>query len=256
MNPPPEAIEYPYWDGKMIAESPLHGDAIMYALLTLRGWFADHGPAQVGTNMFLYYLEGDSTKRFTPDLFVVRGLEEMPGPCFKLWEVGRPPTFVLEMASAWTEQPDRSEEQALCASMGVDEYWRFHPTRVLSGAGQSGVRLEGGVLQGSVYEPLDRGQDGSIRSNVLGLDVRVDELPEMGHMLRFRDPGTGQDLLSLRDLELAKCDVAQRQREAERAHRAEVAARRDAALEVARLRAQIARLESGRGKVVSGSESG
>ena len=118
---PAAAVEYPYSDGKIMAETPRHMDAILYALTTLRNWFADHYRVQVGTNMFLYYQEGDNTKRATPDLFVVRGLEALREPSYKIWEVGRPPTFVLDVSRPPTEDRDQGEKQALYASIGVVE---------------------------------------------------------------------------------------------------------------------------------------
>ena len=264
--PPPAAVEYPFSDGKMIAELPKHGDAILYALATLRNWFARHDRVQVGASIFLYYQEGDNTKRVTLDLFVARGLEAMPERSYKLWEAGRPPTFVLEVASPGTEDRDRGAKQALYASIGVEEYWRFHPTGSLKGAKRQGARLEGGALRGLGYKPLRTRPDGSIRSEVLGLDVRVDERPGSSHLLRFRDPKTGQDLLTFEESERGR-EAAERgrqaaererhkaergrqeadraRRDAERAHRAETSARLDAEAEVARLRAQLASLESG-----------
>ncbi len=271
--PPPAAVEYPFSDGKMIAELPKHGDAILYALATLRNWFARDDRVQVGASIFLYYQEGDNTKRVTLDLFVARGLEAMPEYSYKLWEAGRPPTLVLEVASLSTEDRDCRDKRALYASIGVEEYWRFHPTGSLKGAKREGARLEGGALRGLGYKPLRTRPDGSIRSEVLGLDVRVDERPGSSHLLRFRDPKTGQDLLTFEESERGR-EAAERGREAaergrqaaererhkaergrqeadrarrdaERAHRAETSARQDAEAEVARLRAQLASLESG-----------
>ena len=279
---PPDADMYPYSDGKIMAETPLHVDAILYALATLRNWFASHVRVQVGANMFVYYQEGDASKRLTPDLFVVRGLEALPEPSYKIWEAGRPPTFVLEVASPSTEKRDRDEKQALYASMGVEEYWRFAPTGFLNDPERPRVRLAGGVLRGLGYAPLESAPDGSIRSEVLGLDVRADEQPETRHLLRFRDPETGQDLLTFGELQEAHIEAergqreaesrlraeaasrreaerAQREaedklrteaagrREAERAQRDATAARRDAEVEITRLRAQVARLERGQG---------
>ena len=270
--PPPAAVEYPFSDGKMIAELPKHGDAILYALAMLRTWFARHDRVQVGASMFLYYQEGDNTKRVTLDLFVARGLAGMPEYSYKLWEAGRPPTFVLEVDSPSTEDLDCGERQFLYASIGVEEYWRFHPTGSLKGAKRPGTRLEGGTLQETEYKPLLRRPDGSIRSEVLGLDVRVDERPGSSHLLRFRDPKTGQDLLTFEESERGR-EAAERgrqaaergrqaaererhkadrgrqeadraRRDAERAHRAETSPRQDAEAEVARLRAQLASLES------------
>ena len=228
---------YPYSDDKIMAETPLHVDSILYALATLRNWFASHVRVQVGANMFVYYQEGDASKRLTPDLFVVRGLEALPEPSYKIWEAGRPPTFVLEVASPSTEKRDRDEKQALYASMGVEEYWRFAPTGFLNDPEGPRVRLAGGVLRGLGYAPLESAPDGSIRSEVLGLDVRADEQPETRHLLRFRDPETGQDLLTFGELQEAHIEAERGQREAESRLRAEAASRREAE---SRLRAEAA----------------
>ena len=258
-----------------MAETPRHVDAIVYALATLRTWFAAYTAVQVGANMFVYYQEGDTSKRLTPDLFVVRGLEALPERSYKLWEQGRPPTFVLDVASPSTEGRDRGEKQALYASMGVAEYWRFAPTGYLKDPEKTRVRLAGAVLQGLGYDPLESRPDGSIRSEVLGLDVRVDERSRKGHLLRFRDPATRQDLLTFQESEQGRRealeilsreratrraaernqDEAERARhEAERAQREAERARREVEGEVARLRAQVARLERRQGGG-SGSQS-
>ena len=235
MAPPPDADMYPYSDGKPMAETGLHVDAILYALATLRNWFASHVCVQVGANMFVYYQEGDASKRLTPDLFVVRGLEALPEPSYKIWEAGRPPTFVLEVASPSTEKRDRDEKQALYASMGVEEYWRFAPTGFLNDPEGPRVRLAGGVLRGLGYEPLESAPDGSVRSEVLGLDIRADEQPATRHLLRFRDPETGQDLLTFGELQEAQIETENRlreesasRREAENRLQAEAAGRREA----------------------------
>lgn len=299
--PPPDVAMYPYSDGKPMGETGLHVDAILYALATLRNWFASHVCVQVGANMFVYYQEGDASKRLTPDLFAVRGLEALPEPSFKMWEAGRPPTFVLEVASPSTENRDRDEKQALYASMGVEEYWRFAPTGFLNDPEGPRVRVAGGVLRGLGYEPLESAADGSIRSEVLGLDIRADEQPETRHLLRFRDPETGQDLLTFSELQEAQIETTNRlreeaasrreaenrlreetasrreaesklrseassrreaenrlreeaasRREAERAQREATTAKRDAEVEIALLRAQVARLQRGQG---DGSDS-
>lgn len=270
---PAAAVEYPYSDGKIMAEAPRHVDAIIYALSTLRNWFAGHPRVQVGADMFLYYQEGDNTKRLAPDLFVVRGLEALPEPSYKIWEAGRPPTFVLEVSSPSTEDRDRGEKQALYASIGVAEYWRFHPTGLLKDAERPGARLEGSVLQGLGYKPLQSRADGSIHSEVLRLDLRVDDRPGKDHLVRFRNPETGQDLLTFEELERSRQTAEERwraaerhwrksesrwreseealrkesatRREAQRSQREAELALRDAETENARLRAHIAKLEDG-----------
>ena len=175
---------------------------------------------------------------------------------------------MLEVASPSAEERDRGEKQALYASIGVQEYWRFHPTGSLKGAGRAGPRLEGGTLQGLGYEPLATRPDGSVRSQVLELDVRADERPSRFHLLRFRDPKTGKDLPTFeesehgrleaerwrREAEHQQCESERRrleaerkQREAERRQLEAERAQQDAEVELARLRAEIAKLESGQG---------
>ena len=130
-------------------------------------------------------------------------------------------------------------------------------------------------MRGLGYKPLRTRPDGSIRSEVLGLDVRVDERPGSSHLLRFRDPKTRQDLLTFEEskrgreaaergrqaaererhkAERGRQEAERGRRDAERAHRAETSAREDAEAEVARLRAQLASLE-GRQADPTGGES-
>ena len=98
---------------------------------------------------------------------------------------------------------------------------------------------------------------------MLELDLRVDSRPGMEHLLRFRDPGTGEDLLTFREseqgrteAERAKAEAEQAKAEADRARveaeqaRAEAeqalgAARRAAESEIARLIARITELQAG-----------
>ena len=115
------------------------------------------------------------------------------------------------------------------------------------------------TLAGLGYEPLELAADGSIRSAVLELDVRVDSRPRMEHLLRFRDLCTREDLLTFREseqarteAERARIEAEQARAEAERARgetetalRAEVAARRAADSEIVRLQARIAELKAG-----------
>ena len=261
----PAPVEYPYSDGKAMAESPRHVDAIVNALATLRNRFATSPYVQVGANMNLFYEEGDAEKKLVPDLFVVRGLAALPEPSYKVWETGRPPGFVLEVASPASESRDRGEKQALYASMGVTEYWRFNPVGPLVGASSPDQRLEGGTLAELAYEPLAHLRDGSMASEVLGLEVRVDDRPGMAHLLRFRDPRTGEDLLTYHESEEGRTETERQlraeaaarrgaeqalsaevaaRRGAEQALSAEVAARRNAESEIARLKSRIAKLEA------------
>ncbi len=128
--------------------------------------------------------------------------------------------------------------------MGVAEYWRFSPSGTLVGARRSGERLEGSALVGLGYEALESRADGSIRSGVLGLDVRIDNRRGLEHLLRLRDPETGEDLLTFRESEQGRLEAERERLEAERALRAEARARQAAEAENARLKARIEALEA------------
>ncbi len=238
-------VEYPYSDGIALAESPRHMAAINHAFVVLQHWFTRAARVHVGSCENLFYAEGDPEKKLVPDLFVVRGLAELPEPSYRVWEVGKAPDFVLEVASPSNERRDVGEKQALYAAMGVGEYWRFNPIGALMWPRQEGARLEGGRLSRLAYEPLSAGVDGSIYSETLGLELRVGDRRGQEHLLRFRDPQTGKDLLTFEESERGRLEERSRRLEAERALSAEIVARRDSEAEIARLKAQIEELESG-----------
>ena len=130
-------------------------------------------------------------------------------------EQGKPPEFVLEIASPSTRAEDNAGKRDFYARHEVVEYWRFdeedRPNR---------VRLAGDRLAGGHYEPIavEELDDGVLQgySAALNLHLRW----EQGE-LRWHDPATGRHILTYDD---------QRARaEAERAARMEAAARAEAA---------------------------
>ena len=64
-------------------------------------------------------------------------------------EQGKPPDFVLEVASESTGSIDVNEKRDDYARLGVLEYWRFDETGQYHGARLAGERLENGV-----YRPI------------------------------------------------------------------------------------------------------
>ncbi len=208
-----------------MAESWKHLDAIVNAIGTSRIRFKASPRDHVGGNMNLYYEEGDPSKKLAPDLYVVRGVAAAPEYSYKVWGMGKAPDLVLEVASPANAERDSDFKSAVCASMAVREYWRFDPRGELRGARRPGDRLQGSGLGYLGYAPLERLADGSIRSEALGLDVRVE-----GPLLRFRDPEPGEDLRTFEETEDDR-------RAAERARRA-------AEAENARLKAQIEALKA------------
>ena len=65
-------------------------------------------------------------------------------------EQGKPPDFVLEVASASTGNIDVSDKRDDYAALGIGEYWRFDET-----GEHHGARLAGDVLADGTYQPVE-----------------------------------------------------------------------------------------------------
>ncbi len=70
---------------------------------------------------------------------------------YNLREVGKPPEFVLEVASPSTYEKDLDEKPDIYAGIGVSEYWMFDPT----GGDLYGQALMGFKLVDGKYEPIE-----------------------------------------------------------------------------------------------------
>ena len=95
--------------------------------------------------------------------------------------------------------------------------------------------MKGKRLRGGIYRAIPRLRDGSIRSEVLGLDLRVKrrEREPGWRELRFRIPETGKDLPTLLEVHLARI-------ESNRPAQAAAAARRKLERRIAELEAKLA----------------
>ena len=86
-------------------------------------------------------------------------------------EVGKPPDFVLEVASESTARNDYTVKRTTYARLGVPEYWRFDYT----GGQHHDAPLAGDRLSGGIYQPipLTTEPDGVIwgYSEALGLSL-------------------------------------------------------------------------------------
>ena len=214
------AVDYPSSDGKPLAENDLQAHAILYAFGALRLRYRDRRPdVYVSADLLIYYEEGNSRVSVAPDVFVVFGVEDHARMHYKVWEEGKGPDFVLEVASPNTWQEDVERKPGIYAGLGVSEYFLFDPTEE-----HLSPRLQGYRLVGGGYEPLmavesiDRTL--TLTSEVLGLELRA-----KGEEMRFHDPATDEDLLS-HDEEHTARRAAEARAEAEAAaRREEVAAR-------------------------------
>src|SRR5690349_9398602 len=122
-----EEIEYPFWDGKPVAETDIHFDAIAALNALLKRFFKAREDVYVASNNLIYYTEGDGNDRFSPDVYVVLGVKNHLRRTYLLWEEKQAPSTVFEITSRGTRGEDKGWKKDLCAELGVKEYFLFDP---------------------------------------------------------------------------------------------------------------------------------
>ena len=251
-------VFYPSSDGRPMSDNMWQGKAITNADGDLE---SAHPKALVAADILVYPEKGNSRNKIAPDVLVAFGIGTHKRSSYFVWEEGKPPDWVLEVASPSTKKKDLDDKRRKYAEMGVPEYWMFDAKGDVYPPGTP--RLQGLKLVDGEYRPLkSRLVDGkrTIRSEVLGLDVRVED-----ELLRFRDVATGKDIRHRDEIEAdeehahaateraqaqAKQESAQREiaearaeQEAARADR-EAAARSAAEDRVAQAEDRVAELEA------------
>ncbi len=198
---PSAPVKYPISDGKAMADSGWQAVAMVLANEALRRYFRERDGVYVGLNMLLYYEEGNPGARLAPDVFVAFGVGARERDTYKVWEEGKPPDFVLEVASEATERRDPVYKSKEYARIGVREYWRLDPKGWLMERPLEGYRLEAGGYER--LEPVDL-EDGSegCWSEALGLHLRGKRSREVTVAV-FRDPRTERDVLTGADIDRA-----------------------------------------------------
>ena len=188
-----------------------------------------------------------------PDVIVAfgvdpRAIEARNG--YVIDEIGKPPEFVLEVASKSTGEKDYTIKRQRYANLRVSEYWRFDHT----GGQFHDQPLAGDLLINGVYHPIELQTDpnGTIRGYSPALAL---ELCWQNGRLRFYDPKTQQYLpdeketANLAETESAARAIAETQAATESAARTIAEARANAAesraaqaeAELQRLREQLRR---------------
>ena len=89
-----------------------------------------------------------------PDLLVAFGVDraqavEQNG--YSIQDQGKPPDFVLEIASVRTAENDYTDKRVDYANFGIPEYWRFDPT----GNQRYDAPLAGDRLAEGAYQPIE-----------------------------------------------------------------------------------------------------
>ena len=158
-----------------------------------------------------HYLSVRPTRNLTgvryPDLLIAFNADPAAyrrSNAYVISEQGKPPDFVLEIASRRTGREDAGDKRDDYAALGIPEYWRFDETET---GRWHGTRLAGDRLAGGRYRPVTIEQlaDGSLQghSQVLNLNLRW----ERGQ-LGWYDPATGRHILTYDD-QRARADIAE-----------------------------------------------
>ncbi len=262
---PPPPVTYTWHRGKRltILPDPPRDPELMQqmpfitlAMYLIQDFHADQDDVLVGSDGYLCRSAETYPDRYVPDLIFAR--VDDPDTVVSIQngyiidEVGKPPDFVLEVASPRTGRADYTTKREGYARLGVVEYWRFDP----SGGEYHDQPLAGDLLVYGVYQPIElrHEPDGSIwgRSAALGLDIYWQE----GH-LRFYDYENGEFLPEYSEVK-RRFDAAMEERDAEVSRRrgaesraasaetqaaSEAEARARAEAEVERLRERLRQLE-------------
>ena len=215
-----------YAEDAVLQEAPL--TRLIYLLRSL---FENRPDVFMSGMVFVSYDVTDGNARLAPDFFIAF---DVPNesirtnlPNFWVWEIGKVPDFVLEMASPSTADNDLGYKRDKYAELGITEYWRFDPT----GGDYYGQPLAGERLVDGEYLPyeLQEEADGSVigYSPLLDLDFYWD-----GDEFDVLDPVTGRTV----DKRIAAEERAELAEE--RADAAETR-NRELLAEIERLRQQI-----------------
>ena len=211
---------YPESDGKPMAETDLHIEAIIEMRSRFRNYYRDIPDIYISGNIMMYYEDGRPSKAVSPDLLISFGAGKKPHRTYKIWEEGKPPDFVVEFSSKGTVQNDLNHKMELYARLGIPEYFLCDVDRRYLPAPLMGFRLIDGE-----YVEIAPNADGGISSEILGLDFHV-----LDDGFGVYDPEKRE---WLQTLEEAANSSAERDRE--RAERAET--------ELASLREELARVK-------------
>ncbi len=142
-----------------VCPDPEPRDMIQSPTINKSGYFvAHHFSSRPGTLVrapcVLNFDPHNMNNRVEPDLLVAFDVEPssiLPRNGYIIWEVGKPPDFVMEVASETTHRRDTGFKRDLYARLGIAEYWRVDPT----GGDFYGYALAGDRLVDDQYRPID-----------------------------------------------------------------------------------------------------
>ena len=124
-------------------------------------------------------------------------------------EQGKPPDFVMEIASRRTGREDTGVKREVYAALDIPEYWRFDETGRYHGERLAGDRLVGGEYRPLPIEQLSEDVLQGY-SDVLDLNIRWHD-----GRLEWYDPATGRHIVTFDDERAGRIQAEARVRELE-----------------------------------------
>lgn len=163
------------------------------------------------------FMPSGSVRRY-PDLFVAFGVDPaayQSSNGYIISEQGKPPDFVLEVASRSTGSEDTGPKRRDYEALGVSEYWRFDETGQYHRTRLAGDRLVNGRFEPIAIEQVEpevlQGY-----SHALNLLLRWEN-----GLLAWHDPATGRHIATFLS-ERARAEAAEARAEAAEARAAEM----------------------------------
>ena len=205
--------------------------------------YDDRPDVLVSGDNAIYYEQGNPRVHRSPDGFIAFGVDRdaiLLENGYKVWEVGKPPDWVLEIASPSTARVDLTIKRDIYASIGIGEYWRFDA----SGGDYYGEPLVGEFLQDGEYRRFEIHTSTQgiawCHSPMLNLDLYWGDI-----RLHFYDPAAGEWLYGLREAETELRETQSSLRETQADLREERAARLEAQRRLRELQDQLGHQDRG-----------
>ena len=248
----PDLVYYPETDGEPMADSDYQYDAMVDGKFALVNYYAHDPTVYVAANMFVYHVKGDPSKNIAPDIFVVHDVDNRKRSSYKVWQEGRLPSIVFEVASPGTFAKDLLKKSRYLA-LRIPEYIMLDPTNgEFFGEAIQGFRLAQDKQGEYEYVAISKltHEDASLLAGLyseqLGLEIWAKRGPinDAPAIFRFRNPKTGEWLLSQREGELDRLNAHQHAEQQTRQAEQERQARLAAEAEVARLRELLEKMNN------------
>lgn len=213
-TPPFAGVKYPESDGKPIADNTLQFEWISTLKGGLDALFADDMAVFVAGDLLWYPTEGDNQTRMAPDVMVAFGRPKGYRGSYLQWrENGIAPQVVFEILSPGNRAGEMQTKREWYERFGVHEYYEYDPNRIKFSVWLRGVN--------GVWEQIPA-SNGFVSPR---LGIRF-ELPDGEQMRVFRPDG--KPFLSFVET-VQQGEIAERDRDDERAERRIAEAERDLA---------------------------